>query len=113
MVMKKSIGRTLAHIDVAANTSVRTHEDFFNSHSSYHQLSQLSGYRVYEELDATNQLTDHEGVHFANKTGCIFQFLSLDAASRGIESQRFPRAPRNGPPRGKNMESNNEKSENA
>jgi hypothetical protein len=30
--MKKSIGRTLAHIDVAANTSVRIHEDFFNSH---------------------------------------------------------------------------------
>ena len=58
--------------------------------SSYHQLSQLSGYRVYEELGATNQLTDHEGVHFANKTGCIFQFLSLDAASRGIESMPFP-----------------------
>jgi hypothetical protein len=33
MAMKKSIGRTLAHIDVAANTSVRIHEDFFNSHS--------------------------------------------------------------------------------
>jgi hypothetical protein len=32
MAMKKSIGRTLAHIDVAANTSVRIHEDFFNSH---------------------------------------------------------------------------------
>jgi hypothetical protein len=28
----KSIGRTLAQIDVAANTSVRIHEDFFNSH---------------------------------------------------------------------------------
>src|ERR1700720_1011776 len=28
MAMKKSIGRTLAHIDVAANTSVRIHEDF-------------------------------------------------------------------------------------
>jgi len=38
--MMKSIGRTLAQIDVAANTSVRIHEDFFNSHSSYHQLSQ-------------------------------------------------------------------------
>jgi hypothetical protein len=38
-VMKKSIGRTLAHIDVATNTSVRIHEDFFNSHSSSHQLS--------------------------------------------------------------------------
>jgi hypothetical protein len=50
----------------------------------------LSGYRVYQELGATNQLTDHEGVHFANKTGCIFQFLSLDAASRGIESMPFP-----------------------
>src|ERR1700745_115050 len=32
MAMKKSIGRTLAHIDVAANTSVRIHEDFFNTH---------------------------------------------------------------------------------
>ena len=30
--MKKSISRTLAHIDVAANTSVRIHEDFFNTH---------------------------------------------------------------------------------
>jgi hypothetical protein len=25
-----------------------------------------------ERLGATNQLTDHEGVHFANKTGCSF-----------------------------------------
>jgi hypothetical protein len=32
MAMKKSIGRTLAHIDVAANTSVRIQEDFFNTH---------------------------------------------------------------------------------
>src|ERR1700751_351800 len=40
MVMKKSIGRTLAHIDVAANTSVRIHEDFFNSHRDYHYLSE-------------------------------------------------------------------------
>jgi hypothetical protein len=32
MAMKKSIGRTLAHIDVAANTSVRIHEGFFNTH---------------------------------------------------------------------------------
>jgi hypothetical protein len=40
MAMKKSIGRTLAHIDVAADTSVRIHEDFFNSHRVYHQLSQ-------------------------------------------------------------------------
>jgi len=37
MAMKKSIGRTLAHVDVAANTSVRIHEDFFNSHRSYQQ----------------------------------------------------------------------------
>jgi hypothetical protein len=40
--MKKSIGRTLAHIDVAANTSVRIHEDFFNNHSSYHRQTALS-----------------------------------------------------------------------
>ena len=31
MAMKKSIGRTLAHIDVAANSSVRIHKDFFNT----------------------------------------------------------------------------------
>jgi len=37
--MKKSIGRTLAQIDVVANTLVRLHEDFFNSHRDYHQLS--------------------------------------------------------------------------
>ncbi|HXP67770.1 MAG TPA: hypothetical protein VOA88_00680, partial [Candidatus Dormibacteraeota bacterium] len=37
--MKKSIGRTLAHVDVAANTSVRIHEDFFNSHRIYQHLS--------------------------------------------------------------------------
>jgi hypothetical protein len=36
--MKKSIGRTLAHIDVAANTSVRIHEDFFNTHARSQQL---------------------------------------------------------------------------
>jgi hypothetical protein len=34
MATKKSIGRTLAHIDVAANTSVRIHKDFFNSHAT-------------------------------------------------------------------------------
>jgi hypothetical protein len=38
MAMKKSIGRTLAHIDVAANTSVRIHEDFFNTHRISQQL---------------------------------------------------------------------------
>jgi hypothetical protein len=38
MAMKKSIGRTLAQIDVVANTSVRIHEDFFNSHKDYHDL---------------------------------------------------------------------------
>jgi hypothetical protein len=38
MAMKKSIGRTLAQIDVVANTSVRIHEDFFNSHRIYRQL---------------------------------------------------------------------------
>jgi hypothetical protein len=32
MAMTKSIGRTLAQIDVVANTLVRIHEDFFNSH---------------------------------------------------------------------------------
>ena len=40
MAMKKSIGRTLAHIDVAANSSVRIHKDFFNTHRDYHYLSQ-------------------------------------------------------------------------
>jgi hypothetical protein len=36
--MKKSIGRTLAHIDAAANTSARIHKDFFNSYPCYQQL---------------------------------------------------------------------------
>src|SRR5215469_14984384 len=40
MEMMKSIGRAFAHIDVAPNTSVRIQEDFFNTHSSYHHLSQ-------------------------------------------------------------------------
>src|ERR1700740_3572401 len=40
MAMKKSIGRTLAHIDVAANSSVRIHKDFFNTHRDYHYLFQ-------------------------------------------------------------------------
>jgi mannose/fructose/N-acetylgalactosamine-specific phosphotransferase system component IID len=35
MAMRKSIGRTLAQIDVAANTLVRIHEDFFNSHPMF------------------------------------------------------------------------------
>jgi hypothetical protein len=39
MATKKSIGRTIAHIDVAADTSVRIHKDFFNSHRAYHQQS--------------------------------------------------------------------------
>jgi len=39
MAITKSIGRTLAQIDVAATTSVRIHEDFFNSHMDYHQQS--------------------------------------------------------------------------
>jgi hypothetical protein len=38
MAMKKSIGRTLAQIDVVANTSVCIHEDFFNSHPCSQQL---------------------------------------------------------------------------
>jgi hypothetical protein len=42
MAMKKSIGRTLAHIDVAANTSVRIHEDVFNTHRIYQLLIQFS-----------------------------------------------------------------------
>jgi hypothetical protein len=37
--MKKSISRTLAQIDVAANISVRIHEDFFNTHPCSQQLS--------------------------------------------------------------------------
>jgi hypothetical protein len=48
MAMKKSIGRTLAHIDVAANTSVRIHEDFFNTHRDYHQLSGDMSYSAKE-----------------------------------------------------------------
>jgi len=39
--MKKSISRTLAQIDVAANFSVRIHEDFFNTHRDYHHLSRF------------------------------------------------------------------------
>jgi hypothetical protein len=53
MAMKKSIGRTLAHIDVAANTSVRIHEDFFNTHRDYHYLShfEIAGAkRIYQQL---------------------------------------------------------------
>jgi hypothetical protein len=38
MATKKSIGRTIAHIDVAADTSVRIHKDFFNSHPCFRQL---------------------------------------------------------------------------
>src|SRR5277367_6175533 len=48
MAMKKSIGRSLVHIDVAANTSVRIHEDFFNSHSSSHYLSQIGTLQLAE-----------------------------------------------------------------
>jgi hypothetical protein len=43
MAMMKSIGRTLAQIDVAANTSVRIHEDFFNSHRISQHLSREHG----------------------------------------------------------------------
>jgi len=53
MAIKKSIGRTLAQIDVVANTSVRIHEDFFNSHRDYHQLSQIEiggEKRIYQHL---------------------------------------------------------------
>src|ERR1700745_1778017 len=39
MAMKKSISRTLAQIDVAANISVRIHEDFFNTHPCSRHLS--------------------------------------------------------------------------
>jgi len=52
MAMKKSIGRTLAHIDVAANTSVRIHEDFFNTHRDYHHLSRFEidgAKRIYQQ----------------------------------------------------------------
>ncbi len=47
MAMKKSIGRTLAHIDVAATVPF-IHEDFFNSHRDYHHLSrfEIGGKRI-------------------------------------------------------------------
>jgi hypothetical protein len=53
MAMKKSIGRTLAHIDVATNTSARIHEDFFNTHRDYHYLSHVEiagGKRISQHL---------------------------------------------------------------
>jgi hypothetical protein len=53
MAIKKSIGRTLAQIDVVANTSVRIHEDFFNSHRDYHYLSRFEiggDKRIYRHL---------------------------------------------------------------
>jgi len=53
MAMKKNIGRTPAHIDVAANTSVCIHEDFFNSHRDYHHISQVEvagAKRIYQYL---------------------------------------------------------------
>src|SRR6202040_1518050 len=52
MAMKKSIGRTFAHIDVAANTSVRIHEDFFNTHRDSHQQSQ-------NEIDSAKRISRH------------------------------------------------------
>jgi len=53
MAMKKSIGRTLAHIDVAANSSVRIHKDFFNTHRDYHYVShfEIAGAkRIYQHV---------------------------------------------------------------
>ena len=50
MAMKKSIGRTLAHIDVAANTSVRIHGDFFNTHRDYHYLFSDAGSLVRRDV---------------------------------------------------------------
>jgi hypothetical protein len=53
--MKKSIGRTLAHIDVAANTSVRIHEDFFNTHEqSRHRIADAHVERYDTNLVNTN-----------------------------------------------------------
>jgi hypothetical protein len=52
MAMKKSIGRTLAHIDVAANSSVRIHEDFFNTHRDYHYLSHF-------EIGGAKRISQH------------------------------------------------------
>jgi hypothetical protein len=49
MAMKKSIGRTLAHIDVAANTSVRIHEDFFNTHGYSRRPSVSTSFLDYAE----------------------------------------------------------------
>jgi len=57
MAMKKSIGRTLAYIDVAANTSVRIHEDFFNTHKDYHYQSHseiASAKRIYQHRSGAN-----------------------------------------------------------
>src|SRR4029077_1689907 len=63
MAMKKSIGRTLAQIDVVANTSVRIHEDFFNSHRIYQHP--LAGFdlgpatRVNSEFIHENEVALH------------------------------------------------------
>ena len=62
MAMIKSIGRTLPQIDVAANTSVRIHEEFFNSHSSYHHVSQ-------SEIDALAQRIVEIIVEIVVRTG--------------------------------------------
>jgi hypothetical protein len=69
MAMKKSIGRTLAHIDVAANTSVRIHEDFFNTHPCSQQLSERT------RLSAGY-------LHYSNPHSALQQMLVMKSISK-------------------------------
>jgi hypothetical protein len=84
MVMKKSIGRTLAHIDVAANTSVRIHEDFFNTHRDYHYLSQV-------EIDGAKRISQHLSNLLPGFTEVDFRIADY---SNTIGSDRDPRPDR-------------------
>ena len=71
MAMKKSIGRTLAHIDVAANTSVRIQEDFFNTHRDYHYLSLF-------EIDGAKRISQHLSVQEQIQRGIYVYSLVAD-----------------------------------
>jgi hypothetical protein len=94
--MKKSIGRTLAQIDVVANTSVCIHEDFFNSHRDYHQLSHFeivsvseffNSHRDYHQLSQTEiggdkRISQHVPPSVGKSTEHIVQLRIAQSASR-------------------------------
>src|ERR1700758_3411334 len=95
MAMKKSIGRTLAHIDVAANTSVRIHEDFFNTHRISRHLSERSVKRNTTSIVQVHRNRPTVGIHRRSESPCLYILdrLLIKAGTEALNNEFFQHRP--------------------